>query len=76
MADNNSTHDMVDHPAHYTDGGIETIDYMEAKSTPAEFQGHCRLSALKYVSRAGLKGDAEEDIRKAVWYLNKWLEVA
>lgn len=63
--------DDVNHPEHYTFGGIETIDYMEAKSTKEEFTGHLRLTALKYLSRANNKGDAVKDLKKAQWYLNK-----
>ena len=65
----------VHHPSHYTSGGIETIDYMEAKSTPEEFRGHLRLTTLKYLSRAGLKEDTLQDLEKAAWYLNKLIEV-
>lgn len=63
--------DMINHPPHYTGGGIETIDYMQAKSTPEEFRGHLRLTAIKYLSRYGKKGDACEDLKKAAWYLNR-----
>lgn len=64
--------DDVRSPAHYTVGGIETIDYMAAKATPDEFRGHLRLTALKYLSRAGHKDDALKDYRKARVYLD-WL---
>jgi hypothetical protein len=63
--------DMVNHPPHYTAGGIETIDYIQAKLTPEEFRGYLRGNILKYSSRAGLKGDADEDLSKMVWYANK-----
>ena len=63
--------DMVNHPPHYTDGGIETIDYIRAKLTPEEFRGYCRGNALKYLSRAGKKGDPAEDLAKAQWYLER-----
>lgn len=66
--------DLVNSPAHYTHGGIETIDYMEAKSTPEEFRGHLRLTAIKYLSRAGLKDDTLQDLEKAQWYLAKLIE--
>ena len=66
--------DMVNHPPHYMVGGIETIDYMEAKSTPEEIRGHLRLTALKYLSRTGYKDDAIQDLKKAQWYLNKLIE--
>lgn len=65
------THDEVNHPAHYTDGGIETIDFIQAKLSPEEFRGYCRGNAMKYLSRAGKKGDAATDLAKANWYLNR-----
>lgn len=59
-------------PAHYKVGGIETIDYMRAKSSREEFRGHLRLTALKYLSRAGYKHpDVVEDFKKARWYLDR-----
>lgn len=66
-----SSQDMVNQPPHYTHGGIETIDYMEAKSTPEEFSGHLRLTAIKYLSRAGLKESTLMDLKKAQWYVNE-----
>jgi hypothetical protein len=63
--------DEVNSPGHYTSGGIETIDYMRAKASPEEFRGYLRLNALKYLSRAGLKGDAVVDLKKAAWYINR-----
>ena len=44
---------------------------MEAKSTPEEFTGHLRLTALKYLSRTGYKDDALQDLKKAQWYVNR-----
>lgn len=61
-------------PEHYKIGGIETIDFMEAKSTREEFRGHLRLTTLKYLSRAGHKDDIVQEYRKAMWYLNKLIE--
>ena len=58
-------------PDHYKVGGIETIDYLEAKMTPEQFEGFCVGNALKYISRAGHKNDAAEDYRKAIWYLER-----
>lgn len=68
--------DMVNQPPHYTHGGIETIDYMEAKSTPEEFAGHLRLTALKYLSRTGYKDNALQDLKKAQWYVNRLVKYA
>lgn len=61
--------DPVNHPSHYCDGGIETIDYIEAKQL-----GYHLGNAVKYISRAGKKGPAEEDIKKAIWYLERYLK--
>lgn len=63
--------DNVNHPAHYTDGKIEVIDYIQDKGF-----NFCRGNAIKYISRAGKKDKAKEieDLQKAVWYLNKEIE--
>jgi hypothetical protein len=66
--------DNINHPAHYKTGGIETIDFLEAKLTPEEFRGYLRGNILKYLSRAGSKGNYEEDMLKARWYLNRETE--
>ena len=63
--------DMVNSPPHYTDGGIEAIDYIEAKLGPDGFRAFCIGNALKYISRAGKKGSAKEDLSKAIWYLRR-----
>ena len=61
-------------PTHYKHNGIETIDYMKAVSTEEEFKGHLRLTAIKYISRLGKKDCPKQEIKKAIWYLNKLLE--
>jgi hypothetical protein len=63
-------------PSHYKVGGLEAIDYMRAKSTPEEFEGYLRLSAIKYLSRVGHKhGDHDaaraEEYRKALWFIER-----
>ncbi|MFD1954274.1 DUF3310 domain-containing protein [Paenibacillus thailandensis] len=63
-----SASDPVNHPNHYTQGGIETIDFIRSKMTPEEFRGFCKGNVLKYVARANLKG-GDEDLRKASVYL-------
>ena len=65
--------DPVNHPNHYKVGGIETIDFIEAKLSPEEFAGFCRGNMLKYIARAGHKDDAGQDMRKALWYGERWL---
>lgn len=64
----------INHPDHYTVGGIETIDYMKAKSTPEEYLGFLKLTALKYLSRSGFKESALKDFKKCRWYLDKLIQ--
>ena len=66
--------DNVNHPQHYTQGGIETIDYLQAKMTQEQFEGYLLGNILKYVSRYPHKNGIE-DLQKAEWYLNKLIEV-
>lgn len=66
--------DMVNNPPHYTQGGMETIDIMEAKSTPEEFKGHLKLTAMKYLTRAGHKESELQDAKKTQWYVNRWVK--
>lgn len=61
-------------PSHYKVGGIETIDYMKAKSTIEEFHGHLRLTALKYLSRYGHKDNTLQELKKAKWYLDRLIQ--
>ena len=65
-----SPHDPVQHPAHYTSGGIECIDAIQAALTPDEFRGFCKGNALKYTWRERLKG-GKQDLAKARWYLER-----
>lgn len=58
--------DVVNHPPHYKTGGIETIDYIEAKQL-----GYHLGNVVKYVSRANHKGKQLEDLKKARWYLDR-----
>ena len=70
-AANEVTHDNVSHPAHYTSGQIEVIDFIEDKEL-----GFHLGNAVKYISRAGRK-DADrtiEDLQKAVWYINRQIQ--
>lgn len=65
--------DMVNSPTHYTVGGIETIDFIKAKLTEEEFKGYIVGNVIKYMARAGNKGDAKEDMAKAKKYLEIYL---
>lgn len=62
--------DVVNHPAHYTDGKFETIDAIESWRL-----GYHLGNAVKYISRAGKKSkDTElEDLRKARWYIARYM---
>ena len=66
--------DNVNHPVHYKTGGIETIDFIQAKLTPEEFRGYLKGNVLKYVSRSNGKDSYETDMLKARWYLNREAE--
>ncbi|MFS1514578.1 DUF3310 domain-containing protein [Chengkuizengella sp. SCS-71B] len=65
--------DPVNRPNHYVTGGIETIDFMQAKLTGEQFKGYCLGNVLKYCTRHEHK-NGKEDLKKAQWYLNKLLE--
>ena len=62
--------DPVNHPPHYKAGGIEVIDFIEAKDL------NYRLgNAVKYISRAGRKdSDPVQDLEKAAWYLKREID--
>jgi hypothetical protein len=58
--------DNINHPEHYKAGGIETIDFIEAK----QLNYHLG-NVVKYITRADHKGNRKEDLLKAQWYLNR-----
>ena len=66
--------DPVDHPAHYTAGGVECIEAIRAavKGLSA-FDGYLAGNVIKYVWRPAWKGGVE-DLRKARWYLDRLTE--
>lgn len=66
--------DLVNHPIHYIHGGIECIDAMKAAFGSDELKVYCKIAAFKYLWRADHKGGLQ-DIQKANWYLNKYLEL-
>lgn len=69
--------DMVEHPAHYCTGNIEVIDFIEDQDL-----GYHLGNACKYICRAGKKHEAGmsdnektiEDLKKAIWYINRKIE--
>lgn len=58
--------ETVNHPPHYTQGGIEVIDFIEAKKLSYKLG-----NVVKYIARAEYKSNKLEDLRKASWYLNR-----
>jgi len=58
--------DVVNHPPHYKVGGIETIDFIEAKGLDYNLG-----NVVKYVTRADHKGNKLQDLEKARWYLDR-----
>lgn len=67
--------DNVNHPSHYTSGGIECIDAIRASMTPKGFIDYCKGNVIKYVFRWEHKGGVE-DLRKAQVYLGWAIEAA
>ena len=63
-----SISNMVDHPAHYNKGKIEVIDFIEDQQLPFHLG-----NVVKYIARAGSKGDKLEDLKKARWYLDRYI---
>ena len=64
--------DNVNNPKHYTQGDIECIDAMKSAFGADAVKNFCLCNAMKYIWRAECK-NGEEDIRKAQWYLQKYL---
>jgi hypothetical protein len=65
-------YDEIDHPDHYV-GSMETYDYIVDKLNPIELRGYIKGNIIKYVSRENQKGK-DNDLRKAQWYLKRYLE--
>ena len=62
-------HDPVNNPKHYcsSPSNVECIQV-------AEHLSFCMGNAIKYLWRAGEKGDFEQDCRKAIWYIEREIE--
>lgn len=58
--------DAVSHPSHYTFGRFEVIDVIEDWKL-----GYHRGNAIKYIARAGKKDNEIQDLKKAIWYLER-----
>ena len=64
--------DQINNPEHY--GGAENI-YEAIKVIEAWDLDFCLGNVIKYIARAGKKGDALQDLKKAKWYLDHELEI-
>lgn len=60
--------DVINHPSQYTRGKIEVIDFIEDQQLPYHLG-----NVIKYIARAGYKGDKLEDLKKARWYLDRYI---
>ena len=71
----NMSIENVNHPSHYTQGGIECIAAIKASMPPEGFQDYCKGNVLKYIWRWRDKGGSE-DLEKAKVYLEWMIESA
>lgn len=67
--------DPVNHPSHYETGKFECFDVMREVYGDDAVREFCLCNAFKYLYRCKHKGNKEQDVKKAVWYLNKMLEM-
>ena len=65
--------DMVNHPPHY-EGNIECIDAMIESQGVESVMDFCVCNAFKYIWRHRKKNNLE-DIKKAKWYIDKFIEL-
>lgn len=66
--------ERVNHPEHYTAGGIECIDALEAATAGLEgIEAVCTANAIKYLWRWKRKNGVE-DLQKAVWYIERLIK--
>lgn len=66
--------DVVNHPSHYETGKYECIDVMIEVFGIEKVKAFCQCNAFKYLYRSDRK-NGDEDMAKAVWYTNKYLEL-
>lgn len=69
-----ATKDNVNHPTHYETGKFECIDVMIETQGIEAVKHFCMCNAFKYIYRHGNKNGIE-DVKKAIWYLNKYIEL-
>jgi len=73
MKEKNNTEDIlketVNHPSHYNQGKFEAIDVIEDWKL-----SFCLGNTIKYISRADFKSNKLEDLKKALWYLQREID--
>ena len=68
--------DNINHPKHYESGKFECIEVMQEAIGVEATKGFCLCNAFKYIYRCKSKHESPvEDIKKAIWYLEKFLEL-
>ena len=67
--------EMVNHPSHYKNNKYEAINIMLDVFGKDKTAAFCELNAFKYLWRANNKGTDIQDKKKAIWYLNKYIEL-
>ena len=67
--------DPVASPSHYNTGKVECIVAIQESMSEREFKGYLKGNSMKYLWRYDYKGKAEEDLKKARWYLDKLISV-
>lgn len=68
--------EMINHPRHYAQGGIECIDAMISAFGNDAVRDFCKINAFKYLWRLGHKDEEAQEIGKIKWYLDKYLELS
>ncbi len=66
----------TNHPKHYNQYPIETIEMMVRVFGKERVKDFCLINAFKYRMRLGLKDDIQTDLEKEKWYLEKAEELA
>ena len=68
--------DDVNKPQHYNSGMIECIEYIkDSAESRAHYEGYLAGNIKKYLHRCPYKNKKLQDLQKARWYLDKWIEV-
>ena len=76
MLQSTDKEDQINKPPHYNYGSIETIDYIVDVLDEGGALDYCQGNVIKYTgTRMFTKGDPKENIKKAIWYLNKMLQL-